>query len=118
MYISKYGLWSGITVSLDSVIIYILVDLNQCAVAIDGVSHTTDGVHLNKSDKRVLITRNDGRVIAISVLNGEQELMLEVHCETRTLFNGREELLLKVTRTLNSLSVWSFSQTPWVVYSV
>ena len=85
----------------------ILVDLNQCAVTIDGVSHTTDGVHLNDPVGRVLVSRHDDRVILMRFPNGGlHELQLEVECETRTMFNdgqpvSTQMLRLRIIRTLD-----------------
>ena len=87
-YTSVNGLWSGITVRLitDSLNLLtkigvqaisktgqchrILVDLNQCAVTIDGVSHTTDGFHLNDLVGGVLVSRHDDRVVGIYSFDG------------------------------------------------
>ena len=82
-------------------------DLNQCAVTIDGVSHTTDGVHLNDLVGGVLVSRHDNRVILMRFPNGGlHELQLEVECETRTMFSdgqavSTQMLRLRIIRTLD-----------------
>ena len=120
-YTSVNGLWSGITDSLNLLTRIgvqaisttgqchrILVDLNQCAVTIDGVSHTTDGVHLNDLVGGVLVSRHDDRVILMRFPNGGlHELQLEVECETRTMFSdgqpvSTQMLRLRIIRTLDT----------------
>ena len=121
-YTSVNGLWSGITDSLNLLTRIgvqaisitgqchrILVDLNQCAVTIDGVSHTTDGVHHNSSG--VVVTRDDDRVVLIRVPDGERaddDIELEVECERRRMVLESREvevpmLQLRITRSQNDL---------------
>ena len=121
-YTSVNGLWSGITDSLNLLTKIgvqaisttgqchrILVDLNQCAVSIDGDLFTSDfQTNLTTED---LIERNNNEIL-ITLTNGDHPLRLEVECKTRTVFNGEDNvtasmLQLKVIRARNDLNSFS-----------
>ena len=120
-YTSVNGFWSGITESLNLLTKIgvqaisssgacqsVLVELEGCAVTINGDRLTTD-FHRNFPADGVFFSRQEG-VVNMRVPNGDQEdLQLMVECETRTMFNDGESvsipmLRLTIIRTLTAPS--------------